>query len=70
MKRTKEFKWRLKTARKTAQMSQTDLAKRTGLMQPQISAFESGKLTPSVETLMKLAAALSVSVDWLLGIDK
>lgn len=69
MNKTKEFRWRLKTARKAAQLTQTDLAKRAGLMQRQISDYEKGKQTPSIETLMKLAEALNVTTDWLLGRD-
>lgn len=68
-KKTKEFKWRLKTARHTAQLTQTELAKKMGLTQARISDYERGKTTPTPETLLKLSEALHVSVDWLLGID-
>jgi len=70
MKKTKEFRWRLKTARKAAQLTQTELAKKAGLRQAAISDYESGRLTPSTETLTNLASVLCVSADWLLGIDK
>ena len=44
-------------------MSQTDLAAKTGLKPCAISHFETGKRTPSVKNLVKLAEALGVTLD-------
>jgi transcriptional regulator with XRE-family HTH domain len=60
---------RLRAARRTAGLSQADLAKRVGVEQPHISSMENGVRSPSVEVLRMLAAALGVSVHWLCGED-
>ncbi len=43
-------------------LSQRDLAKITGLKQPQIARIESGDYLPTLETLWKLADALRAKV--------
>ena len=48
-------------------MSQADLADKTGLQPAAVSHFETGQRSPSFENLKKLADALSISVDYLLG---
>ena len=57
----------LRDARRRAQLSQTDLARRAGVAQSVISAYESGKREPSLRTLERLVAAtggrLAVSVE-------
>lgn len=45
-------------------LSQKDLVERTGLPQPHVSRLENGRVQhPDVETLVKLADALGVSLD-------
>jgi DNA-binding XRE family transcriptional regulator len=56
----------LKALRLRAGLSQVQLAERVGLKQPNISEIESGKRTPSLDTLQRLAQALEVSVDDIL----
>ena len=63
----KEFKDRLRRAREARGMSQAGLANKTGLQPAAVSHFETGQRSPSFENLKKLADALSVSVDYLLG---
>ena len=48
-------------------MTQADLGSAAGIAPAAISHFETGQRVPSVESLLKLADALSVSVDFLLG---
>lgn len=43
-------------------LSQRDLARITGLKQPQIARIESGDYLPTLETLMKLVNALGAQV--------
>ncbi len=43
-------------------LSQRDLARMTGLKQPQIARIESGDYLPTLETLWKLADALRAQV--------
>lgn len=57
----------LRGARESKSLSQTDLADRSGLQPSAISHFETGKRAPSFENLKRLADALAVSVDYLLG---
>ena len=49
-------------------MSQAELAKATGLPAPSIAHFERGSRKPSFDSLGKLATALNVSADYLLGL--
>ena len=64
---TEQFNERLRRAREARGLSQLDLAKKTGLQPAAISHFETGQRSPSFENLRKLADALSLSVDYLLG---
>lgn len=50
--------------------SQETLAKKIGIGQQYISKYESGKLSPSLKTIGKLAAAFGVSVDFLRSKEK
>lgn len=47
----------LRTARGRAGLTQADLARRTGTSQATVSAYESGRKQPSVDTLSRLLAA-------------
>lgn len=62
-----QFNDRLRKARDARGMSQLDLANKTGLQPAAISHFETGQRSPSFDNLRKLADALSLSVDYLLG---
>jgi len=66
---TEDFHDRLKKIRKSKELSQSGLAKKTGLMPAAISHFETGERRPSLDNLIKLVDALSVSSDYLLGRD-
>ena len=63
------FSGRLKKIRESKKLSQSDLAKKTGLQAAAVSHFETGQRKPSFDNLKKLADALSVSIDYLLGRD-
>ena len=62
-----EFKDRLKEMREFRGLTQADLAKKTGLQPAAVSHFETGQRSPSFDNLRKLADALAVSSDFLLG---
>jgi HTH-type transcriptional regulator/antitoxin HipB len=53
--------WRLQ-----AGLTQVELARRVGVTQGSLSKFESGRSTPRVETLSRLAGALGVTLDALI----
>jgi len=63
----KTFSDRLKAMRETRGMSQADLAKKTRLQPTAISHFETGARSPSFDNLRRLADALNVSTDYLIG---
>jgi len=57
----------LKAVREEKGLSQTELATKTGLQPSAISHFESGRRSPSFDNLRRLADALNVTIDYLLG---
>lgn len=61
------FKGRLKAARDLRGLSQGELAGKAGLPPSSIAHFEAGSRKPSFDTLRKLANALEVTTDYLLG---
>ncbi|VAW42603.1 Transcriptional regulator, Xre family [hydrothermal vent metagenome] len=61
------FKLRLQQTRKLRELSQDELANKAELPSTTISHFESGKRKPSFDNLRKLADALEVSIDYLMG---
>ena len=61
------FQVRLRAARDLRQWSQNDLATRAGLPPSSIAHFETGSRKPSFDTLRRVANALEVTTDYLLG---
>lgn len=61
------FQERLKAARDLRGLSQGALAGRAALPPSSIAHFEAGSRKPSFDTLRKLANALEVTTDYLLG---
>jgi transcriptional regulator with XRE-family HTH domain len=61
------FKERLKGARELRGLSQTQLAADSGLPPSSVSHFEAGARKPSFDNLKRLAGALNVTTDYLLG---
>lgn len=59
---------RLRAAREQHGWTQDELAQRLGFGQSQMNKYENGKSDPTPEVLVRLATALSVSADWLLGL--
>jgi transcriptional regulator with XRE-family HTH domain len=57
----------IKTVRISKELSQADLAEYTELSVPYISHIETGRSKASLETIVKIANALNVSVDRLLS---
>lgn len=61
------FQERLRTARESRELNQGELAQRAGLQASAVSHFETGTRKPSFDNLKKLADALQVTTDYLLG---
>lgn len=58
---------KLREIRKRKGLTQTRLAELSNVHRVSISLYESGKAKPNVDSLKRLAAALNVSTDELLG---
>lgn len=61
---------RIKSRREELGISQAELAAVTKISQPGISQIESGKSKPSVKIVPRLAKALHMTTDELLGVDE
>jgi transcriptional regulator with XRE-family HTH domain len=61
------FRKNLKTLRELRGLTQTELGAQSEIPAASISNFETGQRVPSLESLVKLANALKVSVDALIG---
>lgn len=61
------FKVRLRASRDLRKWSQSDLAGRAEMPPSSIAHFEAGSRKPSFDTLRRLANALEVTTDYLLG---
>lgn len=63
-----QFPDRLRHAREEiSRLSQSELAERAGLQPSAVSHFETGRRSPSFDNLKRLADALGVTTDYLLG---
>jgi transcriptional regulator with XRE-family HTH domain len=65
-----EFGDKVKNLRVDRGLTQTAFAERMGVRKSIISAYESQMRMPSLEMLVKIALDFSVSVDWLLGVER
>lgn len=61
------FKTRMRSIRVLRALSQAELAKRAELQPSAVSHFETGTRKPSFENLERLADALNVTIDYLMG---
>jgi transcriptional regulator with XRE-family HTH domain len=61
------FKERLRAARDLRGLSQGELGNKAGMPPSSIAHFEAGSRKPSFDTLRRLATALEVTTDFLLG---
>lgn len=58
---------RMAELRKLKNLSQTDFAKTVGVSREMIGRYERGEVMPSIEIAKKVADALEVSLDYLVG---
>jgi transcriptional regulator with XRE-family HTH domain len=61
------FSDNLRKTREEKGLSQAELAEKAGLQPSAVSHFEAGRRRPSLENLKRLADALNVTLDSLLG---
>ena len=60
---------RIKELRLARGLSQVDLADSLGVTKQSVSNWENSNIQPSIDMLMRLANYVSVSTDYLLGMD-
>ena len=65
-----DFPMKLKTLRLEKGLTQKQLGERSGIADPTIRKYESGKLNPKLETIQKLADALQVDFADLAGLTE
>ena len=70
MKNIQKFAERLKQLRKNHGLTQAKLAKRISVTQQAVALWESGRSIPHGDALRKIGMQLSVTLDYLLGIEK
>ena len=61
------FGERITLLRKQLKWSQDDLAKKIGTSAPIIGRYERGEIKPSIDVAARIADALEVTIDYLLG---
>jgi len=61
------FQQRLKKARELREWNQAELGDKAGMPASSIAHFETGTRKPSFESLRRLANALEITTDYLLG---
>jgi len=64
---TMTFGERLRSARSSAQMSQSDLMRLSGVPKTMLSRYENDHILPSITTLRKLATALGMNESTLIN---
>jgi transcriptional regulator with XRE-family HTH domain len=57
---------RLRQLRKEAGWSQAELGDKIGTDSQRVSRYETGKITPSLDAIVRIAEALNISIDHLL----
>ena len=62
------FAWRVRIALKEMHMSQVELSEKSGINKQTISFILNDRNTPKLETAVKIAKAVGVSLDWLCGL--
>jgi len=63
----KSFARKLKDARESMDLSQAELARKTGLSQRSITAYENENTIPRGNTIRKLARVLNISMEYLMN---
>lgn len=65
-----EFSTRLREIRAARNLTQAELAQRAGFQASAIAHFEADRRKPSFENVRRLARALEVSTNYLLGVEE
>ena len=65
----KKFAERLKDLRIEKGLSQSELARRTGISSTAIVLWEAGQRSPTLDSAMVIAEFFGVSIDYLAGLE-
>ena len=60
---------KLTLLRQQNKMSQSEVARKIGVSSSAVSAYEADEISPSLDTLVKIADLFHVSTDYLLGVS-
>ena len=60
---------RIREIREDKNLTQKELAEKIGVVGHNVGDWERGKCEPSLNMLVKIASALEVSIDYLLGLE-
>lgn len=60
---------KIRTVRKDAGLTQTQLAERMGVTKQNVHLYETGEINPKIDTVVKFAEALKVPVEYLLSTE-
>lgn len=60
---------KIKQLRTARNISQVELARKLGVSKQSVSNWENDNIQPSIDMLVKIAKCLSVSTDYLLGLN-
>lgn len=61
------FASKLKRARINTGFTQREVEKETGIKQPTLASYETGRTQPDIESIGILADFYGISCDWLIG---
>lgn len=60
---------RIREVRESAELNQKEFCAVLGIPQSTLSAYETGRMQPTVTSLVNIAEKFNVSLDWLCGIE-
>lgn len=63
-----QFSETLRTVRKSANLTQREMAQKIGVSRSSYTYYETGHVQPDITTLVKICRILEVSADSLLGL--
>ncbi len=66
----KPFSERYKMAMELRNMKAVELSRRTGISEPALSQYASGKAEPKKDRAVRIAEVLEVNHSWLIGLNK
>lgn len=60
---------RIREVRERAELNQKEFCAVLGIPQSTLSAYETGRMQPTISSLVNIAEKFNISLDWLCGIE-